>query len=81
MKSEIIKSIGSSSFIVKYPLLFSLVVFIGTELVMLAFGFSTLSNFADNPLIGVIILLLKLAVFVALSYGYIYIRNHKKKRI
>jgi hypothetical protein len=80
MNLEIKNYIGKSIFIEKYPLLFSFIVFFGSELGLIVTGLDEkLIQFNDHPVTAILSLLLKLIVIVIVTYAYLYIRSSSRK--
>ena len=82
MKSTFISTIGKSAFIMNYPILFSLIVVIGSDLTLLVFRESNvLLLFTGNSIKAIGTLAIKLIVMLIFSYAFIYFKKRTARKL
>ena len=79
MRGERKRILGTSEFIIKYPVLFSIIVVTGVELVMIFSSDYSLTKLADESLIKAVgMYCLKVVVMLVVVYTYLY---HKRNAL
>lgn len=68
---------GKVTFIEKYPWVFIIIVFLGTEIGLYATGYSNFDKFNTSPLMAIGLMLLKLAIIAGLTFVYLSLRSKK----